>query len=209
MQWPLMNRPGQLSGRMMGNGPRSTSGTALRPEPRRGLTALRTGNPCAMAPGGRLGPRWHESPDTAGRDTSPPRSGWARRDRLVPRTEQLTASSRLLYLIDHFTSLPIIAVIGALVLVAAVVAGAGLGFSAGWVTGFEIGTSFVTLVMVLVIQHTQGREQAATQRKLDELLRALPEAESGLMMLEEASDDTMRDVERDQSELKESVVKDD
>ena len=46
--------------------------------------------------------------------------------------------------------------------------------------------------MLFVIQHTQGREQAATQRKLDELLRALPEAESGLMMLEEASEDEMQ-----------------
>ena len=115
----------------------------------------------------------------------------------------------MLYLIDHYTSLPIIAVIVVLLLVAAVAAGAALRFSAGWVAGFEIGTSFATLIMVLVIQHTQGREQAATQRKLDELLRALPEAESGLMMLEEASEDTMRDIERDQRELKQSVVRDD
>jgi low affinity Fe/Cu permease len=33
--------------------------------------------------------------------------------------------------------------------------------------------SAVTLVMVFAIQHPQGREQAATQRKLDELIRAL------------------------------------
>ena len=41
------------------------------------------------------------------------------------------------------------------------------------------------------------REQAATQRKLDELLRATPDAETGLILLEEASDDEMRDVESD------------
>ena len=63
-------------------------------------------------------------------------------------------------------------------------------------------------MMLFVIQHTQGREQAATQRKLDELLRALPEAESGLMMLEEAPDDVMRDVEIDQRESRESAVTD-
>lgn len=161
-----------------------------------------------MSPPGRVGARRHEPSGTSEKDAPHSRPGWAHRDRLAPRTEQLTASSRLLYLIDHYTSLPIIAVIGALLLVAAVVTGAVLGFSIGWVTAFEVGTSFVTLLMVLVIQHTQGREQAATQRKLDELLRALPEAESGLMMLEEASDDTMRDVERDQRELKESVIRD-
>ena len=64
--------------------------------------------------------------------------------------------------------------------------------SSGWETGFAVGTSVVTLMMVFVIQHTQGREQAATQRKLDELLRALPEAENGLMMLEEAAEEVLR-----------------
>jgi low affinity Fe/Cu permease len=94
------------------------------------------------------------------------------------------------------------------VLICAVGVGAVLDFSADWLTAFETGTSIVTLMMLLVIQHTQGREQAATQRKLDELLRALPEAESGLMMLEEASDDVMRDVEMDLRESKESAVSD-
>jgi low affinity Fe/Cu permease len=53
-------------------------------------------------------------------------------------------------------------------------------------------------------QHTQSREQAATQRKLDELLRALPGAESGLIMLEEASEETMNEVEEGQRSLKRS-----
>jgi low affinity Fe/Cu permease len=93
-------------------------------------------------------------------------------------------------------------------LLAAVVAGIALRFTSGWLTGFETGTSVVTLMMLFVIQHTQSREQAATQRKLDELLRASPEAESGLMMLEEASDEVMRDVEMDQREIKETTVGD-
>ena len=128
---------------------------------------------------------------------------WSQRDRIVPRTQQLSLSSRWLYRIDHYSSLPMAAVGVGLVLISAIGVGIGLGFSAGWIAAFEVGTSFVTLMMVLVIQHTQGREQAATQRKLDELLRALPGAESGLMMLEEASDDAMRDVEKDQRESKE------
>ncbi len=98
----------------------------------------------------------------------------------------------------------VVAIVGFL-LAGALVVEAALGFPAGWIAGFEVGTSFITLMMVLVIQHTQGREQTATQGKLDELLRALPGAESGLMMLEEASEDTMRDVEKDQRESKEST----
>ncbi len=122
----------------------------------------------------------------------------------MPRTQQLSLSSRWLYRIDHYSSLPTVAVVIGLALVGAIGVGVVLRFSAGWITAFEVGTSFITLMMVLAIQHTQGREQAATQRKLDELLRALPEAESGLMMLEEASDDAIRDVEKDQRESKES-----
>jgi low affinity Fe/Cu permease len=52
--------------------------------------------------------------------------------------------------------------------------------------------------MVFTIQHTQTREQAATQRKLDELLRAMPGAAESLMMLEEAPEAFIRDVEEGQ-----------
>jgi len=73
-----------------------------------------------------------------------------------------------------------------------------LHFTTGWVVGFETGTSTVTLLMVLAIQHTQSREQSATQRKLDELLRAMPEAENSFIMLEEASSEVLREVEETQ-----------
>jgi low affinity Fe/Cu permease len=130
---------------------------------------------------------------------------WSQQDRIIPRTQQLPVTSRWLYFVDHYSSLPLVAPIVGAVLICAIAFGAVLRFSLGWITGFEVGTSFVTVMMVLVIQHTQGREQAATQRKLDELLRALPEAETDLMMLEEAPDDTMRDVERHQRESKEQT----
>jgi low affinity Fe/Cu permease len=55
--------------------------------------------------------------------------------------------------------------------------------------------------MVFVIQHTQGREQTATQRKLDELLRALPEAQDEFILLEEASEEKLQKVEFDQRDL--------
>ena len=129
---------------------------------------------------------------------------WAQKDRIIPRTQQRSRSSRWLYRIDHYSSLPWAALVVAALLIGAIAVGAGVGFSSGWLIGFETGTSSITLLMLFVIQHTQSREQAATQRKLDELLRATPEAESGLMMLEEASDDEMRDVESELRGSKES-----
>jgi low affinity Fe/Cu permease len=43
-----------------------------------------------------------------------------------------------------------------------------------------------------VIQHTQARQEAVTQRKLDEILRALPAADNALITLEEAPDSELR-----------------
>jgi low affinity Fe/Cu permease len=121
-----------------------------------------------------------------------------RRHHLARRTAQLPASSRILYRIDHHTSRPSASVVVVGALVALLVLGAALGFPSGWVTGCGIGMSGATLVMVFAIQHTQGREQAASQRKLDELLRAIPGAEERLMMLEEAPDDVLHGVVEDQ-----------
>jgi low affinity Fe/Cu permease len=53
----------------------------------------------------------------------------------------------------------------------------------------------VTLVMVFVLQHTQTRQQEALHHKLDEILHALPEADSRLIKLETASDSELLDVE--------------
>lgn len=121
-----------------------------------------------------------------------------RRPRIAHRTEQLPATSSLLYRIEHYSTLPGVALTVIVIMVCLVAAGAALGFPSGWVAAFEVSVSAVTLVMVFAIQHTQGREQAATQRKLDELLRALPGADESLMMLEEAPQQVLRDVEEEQ-----------
>jgi low affinity Fe/Cu permease len=61
-----------------------------------------------------------------------------------------------------------------------------------------------TLAMVFVIQQRQARAHAATQRKLDEILLASPDADNTLITLEEAPDnelktatDAHRDARRD------------
>ena len=78
------------------------------------------------------------------------------------------------------------------------------GFPARLETVFQTLAAATTLAMVFVIQHTQARAQEATQRKLDEILRASPGADNSLITLEEAPDnelkaatDTHRDARRD------------
>ena len=53
----------------------------------------------------------------------------------------------------------------------------------------------VTTIMVFTIQHTQSRQQAATQLKLDELIRALPGADDHLVHVESGGDAELAELE--------------
>jgi low affinity Fe/Cu permease len=68
------------------------------------------------------------------------------------------------------------------------------GFPDHWETIFETVVAALTLAMVFIIQHTQARHQRATQRKLDEILLALPGTDNALVTLEHASDDEQHSV---------------
>ncbi len=81
------------------------------------------------------------------------------------------------------------------------VVGAVEHFPSWWATTLFAVSGSVTFVMVFVIQHTQARQTAATQRKLDELIRASTHADDGLIAVEEAPDHLL-------DELTESTVTD-
>jgi low affinity Fe/Cu permease len=69
---------------------------------------------------------------------------------------------------------------------------------------FQTMVAAFTLAMVFVIQHTQAREQEATQRKLDEILAALPEADNSVIHLEHAPDHELRAARRKHRDVRES-----
>jgi low affinity Fe/Cu permease len=55
--------------------------------------------------------------------------------------------------------------------------------------------SGITVTMVFVIQHTQRRAQQATQLKLDELVRSLPQADDRVVRVEASSDAELDELE--------------
>jgi low affinity Fe/Cu permease len=117
------------------------------------------------------------------------------------------AGSRLLYGVDQWTSRPLIALfVLAVDLVWILISLAG-GFPGRWETVFQTLVAALTLAMVFVIQHTQARQQAATQRKLDEILRALPGADNALLSLEHASDDELRASGNMHREIRQAALK--
>jgi low affinity Fe/Cu permease len=83
-----------------------------------------------------------------------------------------------------------------------------VGFPARWETIFQTLVAALTLVMVFVIQHTQARHQRATQRKLDEILQALPDTDNSLLALEHASDDELRAAGRQHREIRQAALDD-
>lgn len=61
-------------------------------------------------------------------------------------------------------------------------------FSDTWQLVVNTGTTIVTFLIVFLIQNTQNREMAATQIKLDELIRATRGAHNVMLSLEQLSE---------------------
>lgn len=104
----------------------------------------------------------------------------------VTRPQGGTRGSRVVHLLQDWsartTATGAAAVASAIVIVAAMVVRRG-NVLLVW---FGAVAAATTLVMVFVLQHTQTRQQAALQIKLDELLRALPGTDERLIKLESA-----------------------
>ena len=104
------------------------------------------------------------------------------------KIHQRSPSSRLLHAMDRWAARPTLALSVVSADLVWVLLSVLFGFPARLETAFQTIAAATTLAMVFVIQHTQARAQAATQRKLDEILRASPEADKKLITLEEAPD---------------------
>ena len=105
--------------------------------------------------------------------------------------------SKVLHWIGEMTARSGVAAIVALVVLVFAVVLTIEGFPGRWETGFSTAATSITLVMLFVIQHTQSRQQVATQLKLDELIRTSPEADDLLVKIENAHDEELIDREQD------------
>src|SRR5579884_3707712 len=84
-----------------------------------------------------------------------------------------------------------------LVVVVWAVTGPMFNFSDTWQLVINTGTTIVTFLMVFLIQNTQNRDAKAMHLKLDELLRGVEGARTGLVDLEAASDDELDRVQKE------------
>jgi low affinity Fe/Cu permease len=79
------------------------------------------------------------------------------------------------------------------------------GFPTTWLTTFGAIADVITLIMLFVIQHTQSRHQIVLQLKLDELIRASPQADDRVVKLEVAPDAELAEREQEQLAHHESL----
>ena len=105
-------------------------------------------------------------------------------------------SSRALHRVGDAVAHAASGVVAAVFVVGWAILGLVTGFPGWWEITLYSVTGSVTFVMVFVIQHTQQRQVAATQRKLDELLRSSAEADSTLIAVEEAPDRALQQLAR-------------
>lgn len=92
-----------------------------------------------------------------------------------------------------------------LLVVAWAVTGPMFGWSAEHSLFINTVTTICTFLVVFLIQHTQNREARVTQVKLDELLRAVNQARTSMVKLEDSGDDELLNLEQEMRGVSGSV----
>ena len=96
--------------------------------------------------------------------------------------------------IAYKTGQPGVFIIAVMIVVVWGITGPIFKYSDTWQLVINTGTTIVTFLMVFLIQHTQNRDTAALQLKLDELIRAIKGARNELLSAEELEDKDLEDL---------------
>ena len=78
-------------------------------------------------------------------------------------------------------------------------------YSDTWQLVINTGTTIITFLMVFLIQNTQNRDAKAIHLKLDELIKGVKGARTGLVNLEQLSDSDLERLHKEFERLHESV----
>jgi low affinity Fe/Cu permease len=78
-------------------------------------------------------------------------------------------------------------------------------YSDSWQLTINTGTTIITFLMVFVIQNTQNRDSQVLHLKLDELIRAVAEARTELVDMEDLSDEELRGLQGQFAKLRVSA----
>ncbi len=93
--------------------------------------------------------------------------------------------------------------LGVLIVLVWALTGPLFHFSDTWQLVINTGTTIITFLMVFLIQATQNRDARAMHLKLDELIRAVTEARTGMVALEESPDEVIDELRQEFSQMRE------
>jgi low affinity Fe/Cu permease len=93
-----------------------------------------------------------------------------------------------------------------LVIVAWAATGPLFDYSDTWQLVINTGTTVVTFLMVFLIQNTQNRDAQAVHLKLDELIRAVEQARTELVDLEDLSDEELNRLQHQFESLRQQAA---
>ena len=93
-----------------------------------------------------------------------------------------------------------------LIIIVWAVTGPMFHYSDTWQLVINTGTTIITFLMVFLIQNTQNRDAKAIHLKLDELLKGVKGARTGLVNLEQLSDSELERLQKEFERLHEKVA---
>ena len=96
--------------------------------------------------------------------------------------------------------------IALLTIVVWAVTGPYFNYSDTWQLFINTGTTIVTFLMVFLIQNTQNRETRIVALKLDELLRGVEGARTGLVELDHMSDEDLERVRQEFARMRDKYA---
>ena len=94
-------------------------------------------------------------------------------------------------------------ILAAAIIIIWAISGPIFGFSDTWQLVINTGTTIITFLMVFLIQNTQNRDAKAIRLKLDELLRAVADARTGMVDLEDLTDEELKQLQEEFSRMRE------
>lgn len=102
---------------------------------------------------------------------------------------------------SQITGSPLAFLTAFFIIVLWIVTGPLFGFSDTWQLVINTATTIVTFLMVFLIQNTQNRDTKAIHLKLDELLKGVKGARTGMVDIENMPDQKLEDLQTEFGEM--------
>jgi low affinity Fe/Cu permease len=95
---------------------------------------------------------------------------------------------------SHVSGHPSAFILAVIVILTWGVTGPIFAFSDTWQLVINTGTTIITFLMVFIIQNTQNRDSAAMRLKLDEIIRAMGNANNAVINMEELDEKELEEI---------------